>query len=306
MSDDVSTATLETKSHPTLPTFPRRKSARRTRFGDWRLLLCGGFVGLVVLVAIFGPLITPHDPNAPEPVLRLSPPAWEERGAWDHPLGTDPVGRDILSRLIAGTRPTLLIAATVVVLSGSIGLVVAVVAGYWGGLIGALLMRLTDAVISMPFLVFAVAIAAAVGPSLLNLILILAVLSWGAYARVIRAEVLRVRGFEYVTLARLAGVHDITIIRRHILPNVLNSVLVLASLQLGVMIIASASLDFLGLGVPPPDATWGGMLADGRLYISTAWWVVTVPGIAIGVLVLAVNILGEWLRDTLDPTGRVS
>lgn len=261
-------------------------------------------LAMMIFCGIFASFIAPHDPNDTDPLLRLRPPVWEDGGSWNYPLGTDPVGRDILSRLIHGARISLFIGVTVVLISGAVGTIVALVAGYLQGWVDAILMRFTDAVISIPFLIFAVAIAAVVGQSLLNLVLILGALSWASYARVLRGEVLQIKQAEFVTLARITGVPAWRIMLRHIFPNLVNTLLVLASLQLGIAIIAAASLGFLGLGVPPPTAEWGAMLSDGRLYISTAWWVVAMPGIAIALTVMAMNLLGDWLRETLDPRRR--
>lgn len=258
-------------------------------------------LGLVVISAVFGPWLAPHDPDAPDVMRRLQPPAWSDGGDWSHPLGTDPIGRDILSRIIVGARVSALIAVTVVVISGSIGTLVALVSGYFQGWIDAVLMRITDAVISIPFLVLAVAVAGLVGQSLTNLILILGLLSWSSYARVLRSEVLKIKHSDYVTLARITGVPTPRIMAVHVFPNLVNTLVVLATLQLGVAVLAAASLGFLGLGVPPPTAEWGAMLSEGRLYISSAWWVATIPGIAISGMVMSVNILGDWLRSRLDP-----
>lgn len=261
-------------------------------------------IAVVVFCGIFSDVLTPHDPEEPAPLLRLTPPAWQSGGDWSYPLGTDPVGRDILSRLIAGCRVSLIIGLTVVFIAGAIGTTIALVSGYFQGWADTILMRLTDAVISMPFLVIAVAVAGVLGASLRNLILVLGLLSWASYARILRGEVLRVKHNDFVTLARITGVPAWRILARHIFPNIANTLIVLATLQLGVTVIAAASLDFLGLGVPPPTPAWGSMLSEGRPYIARAWWVVTMPGAAIFVTVVATNLMGDWLRLKLDPKRR--
>lgn len=286
--------------------FGRAKAERRSRSRVLRILRDFPIFPAAVLVimavcGIFGQWITPHDPNAPDPLLRLQPPAWLDGGSWSYPLGTDPVGRDILSRLMSGARVSLLIGVTVVLIAGGIGTTIALLSGYMQGWVDAVLMRFTDAVISIPFLVLAVAIAGIVNPSLTSLIIILGLLSWAGYARVLRSEVLRIKQADFVTLARITGVSTPKIMVRHILPNLVNTLVVLATLQVGTAIIAAASLGFLGFGVPPPTAEWGSMLSEGRLYISSAWWVVTMPGVAIALTVVSTNALGDWLRSKLDP-----
>ena len=261
-------------------------------------------LSVVVFCGIFGNFIAPHDPEAPDPLLRLQPPAWEADGDWTYPLGTDPVGRDMLSRLIVGSQVSLLIGVTVVLIAGTIGTVLALLSGYFRGFADAVISRITDAFISMPFLVIAVAFAGIVGPSLNHLILILGLLSWAGYARILRGEVLRVCQQDFILLAQITGVPAWRIMLRHVFPNIANTLIVLATLQLGITIIASASLDFLGLGIPPPRPAWGGMLAEGRIYMRTAWWVVTVPGVAIALTVMSTNLMGDWLRVKLDPKNR--
>jgi peptide/nickel transport system permease protein len=261
-------------------------------------------LGVVVFCGIFGPWIVPHDPEVPDPILRLRPPVWEDGGSWDYPLGTDPLGRDILSRLIDGARVSLLIGIASVLIAGTIGVLIALLSGYFQGSTDAVLMRVTDAMIAMPFLVIGVAAAGFFGASLRNVILILGFLSWASYARVLRGEVLQVKQADYVTLARITGVPTWRILLRHIFPALANTLIVLATLQVGIAIVAAASLGFLGLGVQPPQAEWGSMLADGRLYIQTSWWVVTMPGIVIALTVMSINFLGDWLRVRLDPKQR--
>jgi peptide/nickel transport system permease protein len=258
----------------------------------------------VVLMGVLAPVLAPYDPNEQNLFDRLLPPAWNEGGEWSHPLGTDRLGRDVLSRLIYGSRASLAVGFTVIAIAGSIGCVLALWSGYVGGWADHAIMRLTDAVMSMPFLVVALALASLRRPSLGYLIVILGALGWANYARVLRSEVLRLRASDFVLLARIAGAGRIRILYKHVLPNIANTLIVLATLQLGATVIAAASLDFLGLGVPATTPTWGAMLSDGRANIRTAWWLATFPGIIIMLTVLSINLLGDWLRVRLDPRHR--
>lgn len=283
-----------------------RRPARRNW---WRAVRGAPIIPIAILAAVavlgvFGNVIAPHDPESPDALLRLQPPAWQPGGSWTYPLGTDPVGRDILSRLIVGSQVSLVIGVTVVFIAGTIGTTLALLAGYVRGATDAVISRITDAFISMPFLVVAVAFAGILGTSLFHLILILGLLSWAGYARILRGEVLRVCQQDFILLARITGVPAWRIMLRHVFPNIANTLIVLATLQLGITIIASASLDFLGVGIPPPRPAWGSMLAEGRIYMRTAWWVVTMPGIAIALTVMSTNLLGDWLRVKLDPKNR--
>jgi len=219
-------------------------------------------------------------------------------------LGTDHLGRDILSRIILGAGISLQIGFLSVVIAGFVGAVVASVSGYLGGITDAILMRVVDMVISLPFLILCVTLVAIVGAGKNNIIIILGIVSWAWYARVLRAEVLRLRESDFVRLAIVAGCSNTRIIVRHIFPNIVNSLVIMGTLSLGVYIIAEASLSFLGLGVPPPDPSWGSMVSEGRNYIGQAWWICTFPGVAILVVVLSFNVLGDWLRVRLDPKFR--
>ena len=260
---------------------------------------------LVFLVCgILGASIAPHDPIKISLMDTLTPPFWQEGGSTEFLLGTDHAGRDIFSRLIGGARVSLVVGFTVVVLSGILGTVVALLSGYLGGWMDTVLMRIADFFLSMPFLVIAIVLAAVLGPKTGNIILILIILGWAAYARVLRGEVLRIKEGDFIRLAVVAGAGNIRIMLQHILPNLVNTLVVLSTLRLGTVIIAESSLSFLGLGVPPPSPAWGTMAADGRVHIFDSWWICAWPGIAILLVVLSCNLLGDWLRVRLDPKYR--
>jgi peptide/nickel transport system permease protein len=263
-------------------------------------------LGLVILTAItmaaiLAPLVSPVDPFAQEVELRLKPPGWTTAEGRMSLLGTDHLGRDILSRLIFGARISLIIGFSAVSVAGTLGTLIGLLAGYRGGRIDDLCMRMTDTMLAMPFILLALAVIAVLGPSLRNIILVLGITSWVSYARVVRAEVLTLRTREFVAAAKALGGGGPRVVFRHLLPNVLTPVIVIATLEVARMIILESALSFLGLGVQPPTPTWGGMLADGRAYVTTAWWLATFPGLAIMLTVLGINLLGDWLRDILDP-----
>jgi peptide/nickel transport system permease protein len=263
-------------------------------------------IGLVILLgvaasALFAAAIAPFDPIFQEITLRLKPPGWSPPGGRIYLLGTDHLGRDILSRLIFGARISLIIGLSAVTLAGTLGTLIGLVAGYRGGRVDDFCMRLTDTMLAMPFILLALAVIAVLGPSLRNIILVLGITSWVSYARVVRAEVLTLRTREFIAAAKALGGKASRIVFRHLLPNVLTPVIVIATLEVARMIILESALSFLGLGVQPPTPTWGGMLADGRAYLSTAWWLATFPGLSIMLTVLGINLLGDWLRDVLDP-----
>jgi len=263
-------------------------------------------LGLVILVAITAaaitaPVLAPVDPTAQEVTHRLKAPGWTTPDGRVSLLGTDHLGRDILSRLIFGARISLIIGVSAVALAGTLGTLLGLVAGYQGGRVDDFVMRLTDTMLAMPFILLALAVIAVLGPSLRNIIFVLGITSWVSYARVVRAEVLTLRTREFVLAAQALGGGGRRIVFRHLLPNVLTPVIVIATLEVARMIILESALSFLGLGVQPPTPTWGGMLADGRAYLSTAWWQATFPGLSIMLTVLGINLLGDWLRDVLDP-----
>ena len=292
MSDAASPAAVA-DLRPVAPPARRRVSFRAV-FGIAVLLLMGG-------AALAAPQIAPWDPGRQMLVKRLRPPMWQERGLREHPLGTDHLGRDILSRILYGGRISLGVGLSAVTLSGLIGVTLGLLAGFHGGRTDAFIMRVVDVFLAIPYILLAMGVVFALGPSLLNVILVMAVTRWVQFARIVRADVLSIREREFVSGARARGNRSMRLLLRHVLPNALTPIIVVATLELAFMIIYESALSFLGLGVQPPTPTWGWMLADGRNYVATAWWLATFPGLAIMLTVLAVNLLGDWLRDTLDP-----
>jgi len=258
---------------------------------------------LFLLISILGPVLAPHDPASQHLKLRLAPPVGlgREEASWEYPLGNDNLGRDILSRLLVGTRVSLVVGVSTILLSASVGSLIGAVAGFYRGALDNVLMRLVDIWLAFPGLLLSIGIAAALGPGLVNLIIALSLTSWTVYSRVVRAEVLSIRERDYVLAARAMGASDLRIILRHMLPNVLAPIMIISSLRMGTVIISAASLDFLGVGIQSLVPTWGGMLSDGREFMRNAWWLATFPGIAISIVVLGVNLMGDGLRDALDP-----
>jgi peptide/nickel transport system permease protein len=263
------------------------------------VVILGGFT----FVAIFAGVIAPHDPTLPVKGANVfDPPFWMEGGNMAAPLGTDFQGRDILSRLIYGARVSLVVGLMGTLVAGGIGTAMGILSGYVGGWVDQIIMRVTDAWLALPAIVFAIFLAALVGPSMWNIIVILGAVYWTRYARVIRGEVLTLREREFVKLAEIAGAGKWRVIKRHILPNVMNTATVLASLTVGVVIIAEASLSFLGVGVPPPQPAWGLMLSEARSTLMAGqWWLTVFPGLCILLIVLATQLFGDWLRVRLDP-----
>jgi len=276
----------------------RRGLSFRAVFGLTVLLCMGG-------AALLAPQIAPWDPGRQMLLKRLRPPMWEARGLREHPLGTDHLGRDILSRILYGGRISLGVGLSAVTLSCLIGVSLGLLAGFHGGRTDAFIMRVVDVFLAIPYILLAMGVVFALGPSLLNVILVMAVTRWVQFARIVRADVLSIREREFVSGARARGSRSTRLLLRHVLPNALTPIIVVATLELAFMIIYESALSFLGLGVQPPTPTWGWMLSDGRNYIATAWWLATFPGLAIMLTVLAVNLLGDWLRDTLDPRLKV-
>jgi len=281
---------------------PRSRSRPAAlRLGDFPLIPVL-ILGCIALVAIFANLLAPHNPEIGSLAARFKPPFWQTGGSTKYLLGTDQLGRDVLSRLIFGARVSMIVGFTAVIFAGVIGTTLGIISGYLGGWVDQVIMRLTDSWLALPGLTFAIFLAAIVGPSMWNIVIILAVTYWTRYARVIRGEVLSLKEREFVRLAIVAGCSKWTIMQRHILPNVINSAIVLGTLMLGVVIITEATLSFLGIGVPPPQAAWGLMLSDGKQSLMVGrWWLSVLPGCCIMLMVLSANILGDWLRVKLDP-----
>jgi peptide/nickel transport system permease protein len=276
----------------------RRRLSFRAVFGLTVLLCIGG-------AAVLAPQIAPWDPARQMLLKRLRPPMWEARGLREHPLGTDHLGRDILSRILYGGRISLGVGLSAVTLSCLIGVTLGLLAGFHGGRTDAFIMRVVDVFLAIPYILLAMGVVFALGASLLNVILVMALTRWVQFARIVRADVLSIREREFVSGARARGNRSTRLLLRHVLPNALTPIIVVATLELAFMIIYESALSFLGLGVQPPTPTWGWMLSDGRNYVATAWWLATFPGLAIMLTVLAVNLLGDWLRDTLDPRLKV-
>jgi peptide/nickel transport system permease protein len=262
------------------------------------------FLG-VLLAAVLAPVVTPFDPLEQDIGQRLQAPGWQDAQGRVHPLGTDHLGRDILARIIFGSRIALVVGLAAVLISGVLGMIIGLVAGYFGGRVDDFLMRLADIQLAFPFILLAIAVIGVLGPSLRNIIIVIGVSSWVVYARVVRGEVLSIREREYVQAAIALGSRNGRVLWSHVLPNTFTPWLVVATLDMARVIVIESALSFLGLGVQPPTPTWGGMLADGRVYLSTAWWLATFPGLAILVTVLGINLLGDGLRDTLDPRLKV-
>ena len=257
---------------------------------------------VLVFTAAFAEFIAPHNPEVGSLSQRFKPPAWVAGGSAQHWLGTDHIGRDVLSRLIFGARVSMIVGFTAVVFAGVIGTALGILSGYAGGWVDQVIMRITDTWLALPALTFAIFLAAIVGPSEWNIVIILGAVYWTRYARVIRGEVLSLKERDFVRLAIVAGCSRMKIMRQHVLPNVLNSAIVLATLMLGVVIVTEAALSFLGVGVPPPKPAWGLMLADGKKGLMAGyWWLTVFPGVCIVLMVLSANLLGDWLRVKLDP-----
>jgi len=279
-----------------------RDSGSRERLGmrrvPWIPVLV---IATMLFMAVFAPLLAPHSPIEQTLSDNLLPPFWLEGGSMKYMLGTDAFGRDILSRLIHGARISLIIAVLTLTVGGGVGLMIGIVAGYLGGVVENILMRLVDAAFTFPAILFALLLAVTMGQGLGTLVIAISLLLWASFARIIRGEVLALKQRDFVALAKVRGCSARRIMLTYILPNVLNTFMVLVTLNIGVVIIAEAALSFLGAGIPPPTPTWGLMVSEGRGRIAEAWWVSLIPGLAITALVLSVNLIGDWLRDRLDP-----
>ncbi|MCG8544099.1 MAG: ABC transporter permease [Alphaproteobacteria bacterium] len=258
-------------------------------------------IGVMLFVAVFAPVLTSHSPIDQSLPDKLLPPVWEEGGSDKHILGTDIFGRDVLTRLFYGARVSLIVTALALLVGGGVGLVIGIVSGYVGGRLDNLLMRIVDAALAFPTILFALLLAVTMGQGLQTIVIAISLLLWARFARVVRGEVLAVKQRDFIALAMVHGCSPPRIMATHVLPNVLNTFMVLLTLHVGVVIVAEASLSFLGAGVPPPTPSWGLMVAEGRGKIASAWWLSLIPGIAITLVVLAFNLFGDWLRDRLDP-----
>lgn len=268
-----------------------------------------GFIGVVVivcliLVAVAAPIIAPHNPTSQDLRSRLTPPVWSEKGTWNHLLGTDHLGRDVLSRVIYGSRVSLLVGAAVVFIAGTFGVIMGLLAGYRGGRTDSFIMRWIDTQVAFPGLLLALIILAVIGPSLLTVIIVLSLNGWMVYGRMTRGAVLSVKQTTYVEAAEIVGCKGNRVIFRHILPNLTSPLLTLSILEFARIVLAEAALSFLGLGIQPPATSWGLDVAAGKDYIFRAWWLVTMPGIAISITVLAINLVASWLRLISDPQER--
>ncbi len=268
-----------------------------------------GFIGMLLiaallLMAVAAPLLAPHDPAAQDLRARLKPPAWSAQGTWNHILGTDHLGRDVLSRLIYGSRVSLLVGAAVVTIAGTFGVIMGLLAGYRGGRTDSIIMRWIDTQVAFPGLLLALIILAVIGPSMITVIIVLSLNGWMVYGRMTRSAVLAVRQTAYVEAAEIVGCRAHRVIFRHILPNLTSPLLTLAILEFARIVLAEAALSFLGLGIQPPATSWGLDVATGKDYIFRAWWLVTMPGIAISITVLAVNLVASWMRLISDPQER--
>ena len=256
---------------------------------------------VLVVCAIFAPLIAPHDPLIGDLRVPNTPPIWYAEGSATYILGTDTLGRDVLTRTIFGARISLIIVSIVLSTGALFGTTLGLVAGYYGGHLDEILMRFVDLTLAVPFILVALVVVIILGQSLTIIVILISTLTWSGFSRQVRAEVLSLRTRDYVAMARVAGASDAMILYRHILPGVLNTVIVIATLNVANVILAEAVLSFLGVGVPPPTPAWGAMISDGRDYLGTAWWLAFFPGIAIFLTVVSFNFMGDWLRDKLDP-----
>ncbi len=284
---------------------------RRTRITrNLTLIIPGTIMALMIIMAIFANLswlglpdvgLAPHNPNAGVIRDKLLPPAFIEGGKSDYLLGTDRLGRDILSRVIFGARISLSVSLIVIFITAFVGTMLGIIAGYVGGRLESLIMRVTDMALSFPGLLLAMLLAVAIGPGYWMVIFALSILGWAGYTRLVRGEAMRIRQSDFVAQARVNGASPFRIMVRHVFPNVVNSLIIIMTLSVGMIILAESALSYLGIGISAPTASWGSMVADGRTEIDRAWWISAFPGACIGLVVLSGNFLGDWIRDKLDP-----
>ncbi|MDP0926159.1 ABC transporter permease [Paracoccus onubensis] len=275
-----------------------------SRLADLRLsgvaIVCIGILTIFILMAIFAAFIAPYEPSLPDLRARLAPPVWNEGGTMAHILGTDHLGRDMLSRLVYGSRIALLVGFFGVIVASLIGTAIGLIAGFVGGAVDSVLMAVVNTLLAVPNTLLYITVLAVFGQSLTLLIIVIGCINWTTFARVVRGEVLSIKQREFIEASRAIGQRPIVTMIRHILPNVLGPIIVIATMNVAMLIILEATLSFLGLGVQPPTVTWGRMLADGRDYVATAWWLAALPGVMITLLTLSLIFLGDWLRDRLD------
>ena len=270
------------------------------------LAACGIVVlTLFILIAVFAPLLMPYDPSIPDLRARLDPPAWNEGGSIAHLLGTDHLGRDMLSRLLIGSRVALIVGFLGVIVATFIGVIVGLLAGYFGGRLDSVLMGFVNTLLAIPSTLLYLTVLAVFGQSLLLLILVIGCINWTTFARVVRGEVLTIKRRDFIEASRTIGQRPVVTLLKHVLPNVMGPIIVIATMNVAKLIILEASLSYLGFGVQPPTVTWGRMLADGRNYVATAWWLAALPGIMITLLTLSLIFIGDWLRDRLDPRSEI-
>jgi len=283
-------------------TLHEARAGRQARRARWQIAGGVGFVLLVAAVAVAAPWLAPHDPIRQSLRARLAAPTLEAADGKAHLLGTDHLGRDVLSRVIYGARVSLLVGFAAVLVGGAIGSALGIVAGFRGGWADSIIMTLADAQLAFPFILLAIGIIAVLGPSFPTLVVVIGLSGWVAYARILRAQVLSLRSREFVDAVHALGGSVLRIVVRHVLPNVLSSLVVIATLELARAIVLEATLSFLGLGVQPPTPSWGGMVHEGREYLDSAWWISTWPGLILMATSIVVSRTGDWLRDLLDPT----
>jgi len=281
-----------------------KESRPRGRRMPWLMRLGLGFVALLALLAVVAPWVVPEDPERQSLRTRLKPPTLLGADGRAHLLGTDHLGRDILARVIYGSRVSLVVGLSAVLVGGLIGSTLGLAAGYRGGRVDAVIMTVADAQLAFPFILLAIGIIAVLGPSFPTLVVVIGLSGWVSYARILRAQVLVLRGREFVEAIRALGGSTVRVVLRHVLPNVLASLVVVATLELARSIVLEATLSFLGLGIQPPTPSWGGMIQEGRDYLDSAWWIATCPGIVLMISSIVISRTGDWLRDVLDPTLR--